>query len=178
MCPSAHLDKYIHWTRRTYPSLPSLALASILLQAQITWFQKLMCCKLTLQGEDQFLPEAAGEGMGPVLSRPRRRIRVFCWLLMSHSDTPAECTPSFRQPWAQGLASAPVLASEPAWDKGMLCYSEGDWLLCPLNLKGGCLVYSSALSSLWLSAVKWLAWQWWLLSPRNFLCIWSDRRER
>lgn len=54
---------------------------------------------------------------------------------------------------------------------------EGNWLLYPLSLKLGCLVYSSALSGLWLSAEKWLAWWWWLLLPRTSFFIFVCRSD-
>lgn len=186
MFPSTHLDKHIHWTRRTYHSFPSCS-DIVLLPAQITWFQKLVCCKLTRQAGDQFLPEVAGKG--PVVALSRSRNGPVCpagsWgLTPLHLQRAAPSTAAaFREPWIRSCSIGSCLGISACLGQGMpliqgvvLC--EGDWLLCPLSLKGGCLVYSSALGSLWLSAVKCLPWWWWLLSPRNFLCIWSHTKGK
>lgn len=145
---SARLNKHIHWTRRTYPSLPSLSLwhsYSCRPKSELisrSWRAANSPCRERIGScLKQVGGLAAGEGTG-ACGRGKQESRLAlmenlrpglgpCLDLLllvaaevspSHTCRELATSPAsaFREPWGRRLASAQALAGDSALDKR--CY--------------------------------------------------------
>lgn len=111
--PAAHLGKHIHWTRRTFPPLSCSGIHTL------AGPNNLIPEAHVLQahpGEEQFLPEAAGEGTGPVAAESRWRNWDPRVLLAPEVSPWVTCRElALAQPLPLGSPGHEGLASAVSW---------------------------------------------------------------